>query len=65
VHDIIGGTNYILGLAVLRSSVGTRHSKLDVVRGEESASGGVIKLASITALDAPDGEAKLHGHKGK
>jgi hypothetical protein len=34
------------------------------VREEESA-GGVIKLASIIALDAPDGVTKLRGHKGE
>jgi hypothetical protein len=32
---------------------------------EESAGGGVIKLASIIALDAPNGAAKLCGHKGE
>jgi hypothetical protein len=32
------------------------------VREEESA-GGVIKLASTIALDAPDGATKLCGHK--
>jgi hypothetical protein len=35
------------------------------VREEESAGGGVIKLASIITLDTPDGAGKLHGHKGK
>jgi hypothetical protein len=35
------------------------------VREEESARGGVIKLASIITLDTPDGAGKLHGHKGK
>jgi hypothetical protein len=35
------------------------------VREEESAGGGVIKLMSIIALDAPDGAVKLRGHKGK
>jgi hypothetical protein len=35
------------------------------VREEESAGGGVINLASIITLDAPDGAAKLRGHKGK
>jgi hypothetical protein len=34
------------------------------MRVEESA-GGVIKLTSIIALDAPDDAAKLRGHKGK
>jgi hypothetical protein len=35
------------------------------VREEESVGGEVIKLASIIALDAPDGATKLRGHKGK
>jgi hypothetical protein len=64
VHDIVGGTNHIFDLAVLWGSVGTRHLELDVERGEESA-GGVIKLTSIIALDAPDGATKLRGHKGE
>jgi hypothetical protein len=34
------------------------------VREEENA-GGVIKLTSIITLDAPDGTAKLRGHKGE
>jgi hypothetical protein len=65
VHDIISGTNYALSLAVLWGSVGTQHPKLDAVREEESAGGGVIKLISIITLDAPDGAAKLRGHKGE
>jgi hypothetical protein len=64
VHNIVGGTNHALDLTILRGSVGTRHPKLNVMREEESA-GGVIKLASIITLDAPDGAAKLCGHKGK
>jgi hypothetical protein len=32
---------------------------------EESAGGGVIKLTTIIALDAPDGVAKLRGQKGE
>jgi hypothetical protein len=64
MHDIIGGTNHALGLTVLWGSVRTRHLKLDTVREEESA-GGVIKLAYIITLDAPDGAAKLRGHKGE
>jgi hypothetical protein len=57
--------NHALDLAILRGSVGTRHSKLDAMREEESAGGGVIKLASIITLGTPDGTAKLLGHKGK
>jgi hypothetical protein len=64
VHDIVGGANHALGLAVVWGSIGTQHLKLDVVREEESVGGGVIKLASIISLDASDGAEKL-GHKGK
>jgi hypothetical protein len=64
-HDIVGRMNHALGLAVLWGSVGTQHTKLDVVREEESAGGGVIKLTSIIALDTPDDTAKLRGHKGE
>jgi hypothetical protein len=35
------------------------------VREEESVGGGVIKLASIIALDTLYGATKLRGHKGK
>jgi hypothetical protein len=35
------------------------------VREEESTGGGVIKLTSIIALDAPDGATKLRGHKSE
>jgi hypothetical protein len=35
------------------------------VREEESAGEEVMKLASIIALDAPDGAVKLHRHKGE
>jgi hypothetical protein len=65
VQDIVGGMNHALGLVILWGSVGTQHPKLNVVRDEESVGGGVIKLVSIIALDAPDGAAKLRGHKGK
>jgi hypothetical protein len=62
VYDIVGSTNHALDLAVMWRSIGTRHPKLDAVREGESASG-VIKLTSIITLDAPDGAAKLRGHK--
>jgi hypothetical protein len=65
VHDIVGGTNHVLDLTVLWESVETRHPKLDVVREEESAGGGVIKHASIITLDALDGAANCVGMKAK
>jgi hypothetical protein len=55
--------NHSLGLGDLWGSVGTQHLELDALRGEESAGGGVIKLASIIALDTPNGVAKLCGHE--
>jgi hypothetical protein len=57
--------NYALDLTILQGSAGTRHPKLDAMREEESAGGGVIKLMSIIALDTPDGAAKLCGHKSE
>jgi hypothetical protein len=45
--------------------VRTRHSNLDIVRKEEGASGGVVKLTSIVALDTSDGITKLRGHISK
>jgi hypothetical protein len=54
--------NHALNLTVLWGRVGTRHSKLDTVRKEEGASGGVVKLTSIIALDTSDGTTKLCRH---
>jgi hypothetical protein len=61
-HDIVGGMNHVLSLAVLWGCVGTRHSKLDTMRKEEGAGGGVVKLTYIIALDTPDGTTKLRGY---
>jgi hypothetical protein len=61
-YNIVGGTNHVLSLVVLWGRVGTRHPKLDTVRKEEGASGGVVKLTSIAALDTPDGTTKMRGH---
>jgi hypothetical protein len=58
----MGGTNHALHLAILWGHVGTRHPKLDTMREEESAGGGVVKLTSIVALDTPDGTIKLCRH---
>jgi hypothetical protein len=64
-HDIVDGTNHAFNLIVLWGRVGTRRLKLDIVRKEEGASGGVVKLTSIIALDTPDGTTKLCGHISK
>jgi hypothetical protein len=57
--------NHAPNLLVLWGCVGTRHLKLDTMRKEEGASGGVVKLMSIASLDTPDGTTKLHGHISK
>jgi hypothetical protein len=54
--------NHALSHAILWGRVWTRHLKLDTVRKEEGANGGVVKLVSIVALDTPDGTTKLLGH---
>jgi hypothetical protein len=61
-YDIVDDTNHVLSLTVLWRHVGTRHPKLDTVRKEEGASGGVIKLTSIVALDTLNGTTKLRGY---
>jgi hypothetical protein len=61
-YDIIDGTNHVLSLTVMWEHVGTRHLKLDTVRKEEGASGGVIKLTSIITLDTLNGTTKLRGY---
>jgi hypothetical protein len=61
-HDIVGGMNHALSLAILWGRVETRHSKMDTVRKEEGASGGFVKLTSIVALGIPVGTTKLRGH---
>ena len=61
-HDIVGGTNHALDLAVLGGGVGTRHPELDTVRKEEGAGRGVIELPSIITLNTPNGATKLRGY---
>jgi hypothetical protein len=63
-HDIVGGANHALGLAILRGGVGARHPKLNTM-GQEEGARGVIKLSSVIALDTADGVTKLHENVGK
>jgi hypothetical protein len=65
VHNIIGGTDHALGLAILWGCVGTRYLKLDTIREDDSVGGGVTKLMAIVALDTTDGTTRLNGHIGK
>jgi hypothetical protein len=64
-HDIIGGVNHALGLAILRGGVGARNPKLDTVGEEEGAGGGVIELSPVIALDTADGATKLRENVGE
>jgi hypothetical protein len=64
-HDIVGGTNHALGLAVLGGSVRTRHAQLNTAREKERARGVVVELTPVITLDGLDGEAELSGHPGK
>ena len=65
VHDIVGGTNHTLGLAVLSGSVGARHAELNAVGEEERTGGGVVELAPVVALNGLNGTTKLSGHPGE
>lgn len=65
VHDVVGGANHALSLAILRGGIRTRHAQLDTVGEEEGTGGGVIELPAIVTLDGPDGEAELSRHLGE
>ena len=65
VHDIVGGTNHTLGLAVLSRSVGARHMKLNAVGEKERTRGGVVELAPVVTLNGLNGTTKLSGHPGE
>jgi hypothetical protein len=60
-QHIIDGAKDPLGFTVLRRSVWTRHPQKYPFGGEECASGGIIKLTAIVALDGFDGVTKLCG----
>jgi hypothetical protein len=60
-QDIIDGAKDAFGFTVPRRSVGTRHPQKYPFGGIECASGGVIELTAIVALDCFDGAAKLCG----
>ena len=61
-HDVVDGTNGAFGLAILLGGVGAGHAESNTFGEEECASGGVIKLTTIVALDALDCTAKLSSH---
>jgi hypothetical protein len=65
VHDIIGGVNHVLALAILRGGIGARHLKLNAVEEEEGVRGGIIEFSSVITLDTADGVTKLHENVGK
>jgi hypothetical protein len=64
-HDIVGGVNHMLGLAILRGGVGAQHPKLDAMGEEEGVEGGAIELSSVIALDTMDGTTKLRENVGE
>jgi hypothetical protein len=64
-HDIVGGANHALGLAILRGGVRAWHSKLNAVGEEEGARVGVIEVSSVIALDTVDGVTKLLENVGE
>jgi hypothetical protein len=61
-HDVVGGANHALSLAVLRGGIRARHAQLDIVREKEGTGGGVIELPTIVTQDSLGGEAELCGH---
>ena len=61
-HNVVGGTDNAFGLAILGGGVGTRHAKVNAMSEEESASAGVVKLATVVTLDVLDRGTELCSH---
>jgi len=61
-HDVVGGANHALGLAVLRRSVGAGHPQLHTEGQEEGTGRRVVKLSPVVALNTLDGATELRGH---
>ena len=57
--------NDTLSFTILRGGVGARHPEMSAMSQEERAGAGVIKHATIVALNCLDGGAVLSGHMNK
>ena len=49
-HDVVGGPNDVFSLAILLGCMGARKVKMNALCKEESASGIVVKFATIVTL---------------
>jgi hypothetical protein len=65
VDGIVNQTNNTFSFTILWERVRTLHLELCVVRQEEEASGRVVKLTPVVALDSFDSPAELSRHIGK
>lgn len=58
-NNVIEGTKDAFGFTILRRGVGARHPKVNTIGEKEGASGGVVKLTAVVALNAADVSGKL------
>jgi hypothetical protein len=58
-HDVVNGAKSTFGFTILLRHVWTRHAECNAVGEEKKASSGVIKLATIVALNTADSCRKL------
>lgn len=61
-NDVVHGADHAFCLAILRRRVGTGHPEHSAMVKEEGASGGVVELAPVVALNLLNSIAKLGRH---
>ena len=59
VHYIVEGTKHPFCFAVLRGSIGARHSQQDTFAGEEGTGGNVDEFGAVISLEALGQGAEL------
>lgn len=65
MNDVVDGANDAFSFTVLGGGVGAGHAQVDAMGQEEHAGAEIIELATIVALNALDGGAKLCADIGK
>jgi hypothetical protein len=59
VGNIVEGADSALNFTVLLRGIRARHVEVDTMREKERASGGVVKLMAIIALNTVNGDTEL------
>jgi hypothetical protein len=61
-HSVVEGAKRAFNFPVLLRGVGTRHAEGDTMGDKERAGLRIVEFTTIVALNALDGEVKLHAN---